>query len=121
MQIRGASALVTGAGRGIGRAVALALGREGAKVTARVAHARASSTPWPRRSRPPAAQALAFAADLREPAVATDAVAAAAAAHGGLQVLVNNAGVGGFANLADTTDEAWDDILGHQPHRRSSG
>jgi 3-oxoacyl-[acyl-carrier protein] reductase len=34
MQLRGASALVTGAGRGIGRAIALALGREGVGVTA---------------------------------------------------------------------------------------
>jgi hypothetical protein len=55
--------------------------------------------------------AHAFAADLRLPAAARDAVAAAVAAHGGLQVLVNNAGIGGHADLADTPDALFDDIL----------
>jgi NAD(P)-dependent dehydrogenase (short-subunit alcohol dehydrogenase family) len=36
----------------------------------------------------------------------------AVARHGRLQILVNNAGVGGFANLADTSDETWDRVIG---------
>ena len=109
MQIRGSSALVTGAGRGIGRAVALALGREGAKVTL-VSRTGAELDSVAGEIRDAGGQAFAFPGDLRASGFAADAVAAAAA-HGGLQVLVNNAGVGGHANLADTTDQAWDDIL----------
>jgi 3-oxoacyl-[acyl-carrier protein] reductase len=110
MQIRGTSALVTGAGRGIGRAVALALGREGAKV-ALVSRTRAELDAVAAEIRDAGGQALAFPGDLRQARCAAEAVATAAATHAGLQILVNNAGVGGHANLADTTDEAWDDIL----------
>jgi NAD(P)-dependent dehydrogenase (short-subunit alcohol dehydrogenase family) len=109
MQIRGASALVTGAGRGIGRAVALALAREGSKVTL-VSRTRSELEAVAAEIKAGGGEALAFPGDLREAPVAAEAVAAAAA-HGGLQILVNNAGVGGFANLAETTDRAWDDIL----------
>ncbi len=111
MQVRGSSALVTGAGRGIGRAVALALGRAGASVTL-VARTASEIESVARDVRAGGAPAVAFAGDLTEGGICTRAVEAAVAAHGGLQMLVNNAGVGGFANLAETTDEAWDRILG---------
>jgi 3-oxoacyl-[acyl-carrier protein] reductase len=110
MQIRGASALVTGAGRGIGRAVALALGREGSKVTL-VSRTRSELDAVAAEIRASGGQAHVHAGDLREAPFAAEAVAAASTAHGGLQILVNNAGVGGFANLADTTDQVWEDIL----------
>jgi len=111
MQVRGASALVTGAGRGIGRAVALALGRAGASVTL-VARTVSEIESVARDVRAGGARAVAFPGDITEAAVCARAVEAAVAAHGGLQILVNNAGVGGFANLVETTDEAWDRILG---------
>ena len=53
---------------------------------------------------------FAFAADLPV-ADCEAAVAAAVTNGGGLQILVNNAGVGGFAPVAETTDEEWDRIL----------
>jgi NAD(P)-dependent dehydrogenase (short-subunit alcohol dehydrogenase family) len=111
MEIRDASALVTGAGRGIGRAIALALAREGARVTAvsRTAHELDSLVG---EIETLGARGIAFAADLRDPSACDAAVAAAADCFGGLQILVNNAGVGAFANLADTTDEAWETVLG---------
>jgi short-subunit dehydrogenase len=56
-------------------------------------------------------QALAHPGDLREPDVSREVVAAAVKAHGRLQVLVNNAGVGSVVNLADTSDAEWDRIL----------
>ena len=90
--------------------MALALGKEGAKVTL-VSRTRSELDAVAAEVRAAGGQAQVFAGDLRKPAFATDAVAAATTAHGGLQILVNNAGVGGFANLADTTDESWDDIL----------
>ena len=41
----------------------------------------------------------------------------AADALGGIDVLVNNAGLGGTADLVDMTDEQWDDGARRHPHR----
>jgi 3-oxoacyl-[acyl-carrier protein] reductase len=110
VEIRGASALVTGAGRGIGRAIALALARAGARVTV-VSRTARDLEALAAEIRSTGGQALAQAGDLREPAVCTRAVAAAVTAHGGLQILVNNAGVGASSTLLDTSDAEWDLIL----------
>jgi NAD(P)-dependent dehydrogenase (short-subunit alcohol dehydrogenase family) len=110
MEIRGASALVSGAGRGIGRAIALALGREGAAVTA-VARTASELERLAAELRAGGVRVRVYAADLRRRDAGDGAVAAAVEAHGGLQILVNNAGVGLHAALAETTDEQWDDVL----------
>jgi NAD(P)-dependent dehydrogenase (short-subunit alcohol dehydrogenase family) len=106
MELRGASVLVTGAGRGIGRAIALTLSREGARVTA-VARTLAELEALVRELRDAGHQALAYPGDLRDREVCAGAVRAAVEAHGGLQVLVNNAAVAAAANFEDTTDEDW--------------
>jgi NAD(P)-dependent dehydrogenase (short-subunit alcohol dehydrogenase family) len=111
MELRGASALVTGAGRGIGAAIARALAREGVKVTA-VSRTRAELDALVSEIAAKGGSAAAFAGDLRQPGVPGEAVAAAVRNHGRLQILVNNAGVGGFAPLAETSDADWDRILG---------
>ena len=111
MELRGASALVTGAGRGIGRAIALSLAREGARVTA-VARTAAQLQSLVKEIEAAGGSAVSHAGDLRQRAVCEAAVARAAEAHGGLQILVNNAGVGRHAPVADTSDETWDEILG---------
>ena len=111
MKLRGASALVTGAGRGIGRAVALALARDGARVTA-VARTESDLQSLVREIEGAGGRAVYHAGDLRQRAACDAAVARAVEAHGGLQVLVNNAGVGRHAPVAETTDEAWDEMLG---------
>ena len=111
MEIRDASALVTGAGRGIGRAIALALAREGARLTvvSRTAHELDTLVG---EIEAVGGRGVAFAGDLRSPSACTGAVAAAVDCFGGLQILVNNAGLGVFANVADTTDEDWETVLG---------
>jgi 3-oxoacyl-[acyl-carrier protein] reductase len=110
MEIQGRSAIVTGAGRGIGRAVALHLARAGARVTA-VSRTAAELDALVAEIREEGGQAQAFPADLRAPAAGAAAVEAAVAAHAGLQILVNNAGIGSFSNLADTSDADWDDVF----------
>lgn len=110
MQLRGASALVTGAGRGIGRAIALALGREGAHVTL-VARTASELDTLAGEIERAGGRAHAFPADLRDPHAAGAAVEAAVRTGGRLQVLVNNAGVGAQAPVAETTDEVWDRVL----------
>jgi 3-oxoacyl-[acyl-carrier protein] reductase len=99
MEIKDASALVTGAGRGIGRAIALALARAGLDTLVGEVEA-------------VGARGLAFAGDVRERSVCDAAVRTAVERFGGLQILVNNAGVGAYSNVADTSDEDWDSVIG---------
>jgi NAD(P)-dependent dehydrogenase (short-subunit alcohol dehydrogenase family) len=111
MEIRGASALVTGAGRGIGRSVALALGRSGAAVTL-VARTRSELESAAAEIRSAGGRAHVHAGDVADAAVCRAAVDAAVQAHGRLQILVNNAAVGVHAPLVETTDADWDATIG---------
>jgi len=106
MELRGASALVTGAGRGIGRAIARHLAAAGVKVTA-VARTASDLDRLVREIAAADGRAVAFPGDLRDAGVCAAAVARAVEAHGGLQILVNNAGIGLHAPVAETRDEDW--------------
>ncbi len=110
MDIAGASALVTGAGRGIGRAIALALGGAGAKV-ALVSRTASELEAVAGAIAAAGGRALVHAGDLRERGVAEAAVARAKEAHGRLQILVNNAGVGAVSPVASLDDETWDRVM----------
>ena len=110
MKIEGASALVTGAGRGIGRAIALALGRAGAHVTA-VSRTALELDSLVSEIEAKGGKAHAHAGDILDPSICAGAVEAAAS-HGRIQILVNNAGAAGHSPFAETTDEEWDRILG---------
>ena len=106
-------ALVTGGGRGIGRAIALAFGREGAKVvvTARTA---AELHEVVDTIRSAGGQASALTADLTERQAPRALVQQATEAFGPVAVLVNNAGIGSSANLRpliDFDDDFWDQTL----------
>jgi len=111
MEISDASALVPGAGRGIGRAIALALAREGARLTV-VARSASELDSLVEEIETVGGRGIAFAGDLRVASACEGAVAAAVECFGGLQILVNNAGVGLLSNVADTTDEAWENLFG---------
>ena len=111
MGISGASAIVTGASRGIGRAVALRLAREGALVTA-MARNRERLDALVAEIRGDGGKAIAFAGDVADPTACAAAVAAARQAHGRVQILVNNAGVGIHRAFADTSDADWSATIG---------
>jgi 3-oxoacyl-[acyl-carrier protein] reductase len=106
MELRGASALVTGAGRGIGRAIARRLAAAGVGVTV-AARTASDLDGLVREIAAEDGRAFAFPGDLRDASVCAAAVARAVEAHGGLQILVNNAGIGLHAPVADTSDEDW--------------
>jgi NAD(P)-dependent dehydrogenase (short-subunit alcohol dehydrogenase family) len=110
MDISDASALVTGAGRGIGRAIALALARERARLTV-VSRTASELDSLVDEIETVGARGVAFAADLREASACEGAVKTAVDCFGGLQILVNNAGVGSSSNVAETTDEEWDTVI----------
>jgi 3-oxoacyl-[acyl-carrier protein] reductase len=99
--LSGKRCLVTGASRGIGRAVAQLLAQEGAALllTARGGEALAAVAP-------PGAHTL--AADVTDPATADALVAACAERLGGIDVLVNNAGSSWLKPLETLTEEDWE-------------
>jgi NADP-dependent 3-hydroxy acid dehydrogenase YdfG len=106
----GRTALVTGAGSGIGAAVTTRLFTEGMQVVAcgrrqeRVAAVLAAADPAGERS-------LALACDVRDEAAVQETFAAARARFGGVDVLVNNAGLGHAAPLAEGRVEEWREML----------
>jgi NAD(P)-dependent dehydrogenase (short-subunit alcohol dehydrogenase family) len=105
------TALVTGAGRGIGRAIAKALAKEGLSVVAASRTARELDE-LVAEIQAAGGKARSFPADLQARGAAEAAVKAAVDTFGGLQVLVNNAGVGAFGDLEEMTDDAWDQVIG---------
>jgi 3-oxoacyl-[acyl-carrier protein] reductase len=111
MEIKGVSALVTGAGRGIGRSIAVALGRAGAAVTL-VARTRSELDAVATEVQEAGGRARVYAGDLSDPDVPRNAVDAAVQVHGRLQILVNNAAVGVHAPLLETSDSDWDRTIG---------
>ncbi len=111
MVLEGASALVTGAGRGIGRAIAVGLANAGARL-ALVARTAGDLESLAEEIRRGGGRAVALPADLRRAEECRRVVEAAARAHGGLRILVNNAGVGAAHPVAETSDEEWETVFG---------
>ncbi|KON31476.1 3-ketoacyl-ACP reductase [miscellaneous Crenarchaeota group-15 archaeon DG-45] len=107
MRLAGKVALVTGAGAGIGRAIALALVREGASVVAcDVDEETARGTS--RIIEGEGGSSLPVRMDVRSDAEIDGAVLAALERFGGIDILVNNAGVSTMSRVVDMTEEEWD-------------
>jgi NAD(P)-dependent dehydrogenase (short-subunit alcohol dehydrogenase family) len=103
--LNGKVALVTGANRGIGAAIAMELAREGVHLCL-VARDRTKLDEVAAAVRGIAnVRTAVFAADLREPGTAVEAVRAAIDAFDRLDILVNNAGATKRADFFDLTDE----------------
>jgi NAD(P)-dependent dehydrogenase (short-subunit alcohol dehydrogenase family) len=108
--IEGKRALVTGAGSGIGLAIAEALAREGATVAL---HGRdLERTAQVRRTIEAAnGRAISVAADLLHPAEIKAMCADTLARLGGIDIIVNNAGWADFASVPAMDEQMWDRIM----------
>jgi 3-oxoacyl-[acyl-carrier protein] reductase len=105
----GVSCLVTGGTRGIGRAVVRELASRGAKVTFTGTNAKAAEEAIAASGAPERVRFV--EADVSDAAAAERAVAAAVEHGGGLDVLVNNAGITRDGLLLRMTDEDWAKVI----------
>lgn len=105
-------ALVTGSSRGIGKAIALELARRGYALVVHYAGNQAAAEATAAEARDlGASQVVVLGADLSSPQAAQKLVADASAALGGLEVLVNNAGITRDTLLIRMKDEDWDTVI----------
>lgn len=108
--IAGKNALVTGAGKGIGRAVAVALAQEGVNV-ALLARTETQLQDVAKELEALGVKAVVLAADIADRAAVEAAVAQATEALGSIDILINNAGIGTFAKLVDMEPAEWEHII----------
>jgi 3-oxoacyl-[acyl-carrier protein] reductase len=104
----GKVAIVTGASRGIGSAVAERLGRDGFAVIVNYSGSAEAADALVRKITEGGGRALAVKADVSDPGAVREMFETTVAKFGGVDVLVNNAGIMTLSNLADTDDAAFD-------------
>jgi 3-oxoacyl-[acyl-carrier protein] reductase len=107
----GRVALVTGASRGIGAAIATAFGREGAAVVVNYHRSAGPASAVVAAVEEAGGKALAIRADVRDGGAVRALVADALAAFGRIDVLVNNAGVLNVVALHEMSEAVWDEMI----------
>lgn len=110
MRLDGQCALVTGAGQGIGRAFAHALGEAGASLVV-VDRDRARADVVVAELRDKQIAAVSVAADMTDEMAIIHVVETATESFGGLQIAVNNAGINRNAAAEDTSLADWDEMF----------
>lgn len=110
--LKGRVALVTGASRNIGRAIACALARDGADIAIHAARDRDAAEETARLVKNLGANAMVTLGDLADPATAGRVVEETVAKFGRLDILVNNASIRPESSFADMRYEDWRRVLG---------
>lgn len=107
MKLKGKVALITGASRGIGLAIAKALSSEGAKLTI----CSRSEGDIKLAAQSIGNKTLAIGADVTRPDEVKDLVAKSVKTHGDIDILVNNAGDALSASISETDLELWNRMM----------
>ncbi len=111
MDLKGKSAIVTGSTKGIGRAIAEALVREGVNVCVSARHGDEVERAVAELSKIGEAQVTGAVCDVRDYDEVKALVAHAVEEFGGLDVLVNNAGIGHFSTVEEMSPEDFRAVL----------
>jgi glucose 1-dehydrogenase len=112
MRLAGKTAIVTGAGRGIGRAIASGYAREGAAVIVNYCRSKDAAEEVAGAIRRNGGRAAAIQADVADAAQHEELVQAALREFGRLDILVNNAGIEIHEPAIEPTADAWRQTLG---------
>lgn len=133
VELRGKAAIVTGGTRGIGRAIAQSLAEAGVSVAVASRNADDCERAAREIEQSTGVQARGIACDVRSAEACARLVEDTAATFGRLDILINNAGIGAFAPVADMDVATWDAVVGTNlnslfycthaalPHLRTSG
>jgi len=111
MNLSGKSAIVTGASRGIGRAIALDLAARGASVVVNYNSSEAAAQEVVKAIEAAGGTATAFKADVSKTEDAAALIKAATDAYGKLDILVNNAGITRDMLLMQMKEDDWDQVI----------
>ncbi|EMR07550.1 3-oxoacyl-[acyl-carrier-protein] reductase FabG [Bhargavaea cecembensis DSE10] len=110
-KLTGKSAIVTGASRGIGRAIAIALAKEGAKVAVNYAGSEDKAAETVRMIEDAGGEAFAVRASVSSQEDVKQLVDETMERFGSVDILVNNAGITKDNLLMRMKEEEWDDVL----------
>ena len=109
--LSGKSAVVTGSSKGIGYSIAEALADAGADVVVSARDAGEVESAAARLNERGGGRAIGVVCDVREYDSVTRLIGSAVENFGGLDILINNAGVGGFAPVDELSVEKWDQVI----------
>jgi 3-oxoacyl-[acyl-carrier protein] reductase len=108
--LKGKNALITGAGKGIGKAIAIALAEEGANVVL-LARTEKDIEGVAEEARALGVNAMATAADVSNIEAVNAAASKIHEAIGNIDILINNAGIGRFGKFMELEPEEWEQVI----------
>lgn len=108
--LKGKNALITGAGKGIGKAIAIALAEEGANVVL-LARTEKDIEGVAEEARALGVNAMATVADVSNIEAVNTAASKIHEAIGNIDILINNAGIGRFGKFMELEPEEWEQVI----------